>query len=202
MTHTTSGNTYQIDLCLTMDEKEGEKKLCGTYLFRMPFLSDIDPTNEWGDLVLLEKAPLFDHQSIVVYYPPKYNGPRNIALIKIEVMDKEKGQQKRYLIKQYSATENTSRASFDVSGHIKPGFQYEIILTDIVEDLSEEIEWVQDASSSVVASFSIDINEPVKRGATIAVILLLLLASSALIAVLSYIQYLRVKRNHKVDPKR
>ena len=73
MTHTTSGNTYQIDLCLTMDEKEGAKKLCGTYLFRMPFLSDIDPTNEWGDLVLLEKAPLFDHQSIVVYYPPNFS---------------------------------------------------------------------------------------------------------------------------------
>ena len=96
------------------------------------------------------------------------------------------------MIKQYTSIENTSRASFDVAGHIQPGFQYEIILTDAVEDLLEETEWVHDARSSVVASFSIDVNEPVKRGATIAVILLLLVDSHKLKGTNQMVQFAKI----------
>ena len=60
MTHSTSGDPYEIDLCMTMTTTKEKNELCGSYLFKMPFIDDIDPTQEWDDLVLLEKDPLFD----------------------------------------------------------------------------------------------------------------------------------------------
>lgn len=206
MTHSTSGNTYQIDLCMAIDDKEGGiKNLCGSYLFRMPSLHDIDPVNEWDDLVLLEKGPLFNDHTITLYFPPKYQGPRNIALLKAgkNKDDENELDGKRYLIKQFISSENTSRASFDVADYIEAGFEYEIVLTDKKQKgIIEGSEWTYDVHRSVVASFSIDINDPKKRSATVVVILLLFLLVTAILVGLGYLQYLRVKKNHKVDPKR
>ena len=206
MTHATSGNSYQIDLCMTVENEEGEKNLCGSYLFKMPFLDDIDSESEWDDLVLLEKDPLFNSKTIVLYFPPNYNRPRNIALLQTENGDGETEPTKRYLIKQFASTSlyqhNTSRAFFNVADYIQGGLQYEIILTDQKEMTTEGQEWSSDVKSRVVASFSIDFNESSKRGATIAIVLILLIVVTALMIVLGYMQYLRVKRNHKVDPKR
>ena len=206
MTHATSGNSYQIDLCMSVENEEGEKNLCGSYLFKMPFLDDIDSESEWDDLVLLEKDPLFNSKTVVLYFPPNYNGPRNIALLQTESDDGEIEPTKRYLIKQFAylspSQYNTSRASFHVSDYIQGGLQYEIVLTEHVEATTEGQEWTNELKSRVVASFSIDPNESSKRGANIAIVLILLLVITALMIVLGYMQYLRVKRNHKVDPKR
>ena len=206
MTHATSGNSYQIDLCMTVENEEGEKNLCGSYLFKMPFLDDIDSESEWDDLVLLEKDPLFNSKTIVLYFPPNYNGPRNIALLQTENGDGDEEPTKRYLVKQFASTSlyqnNKSIASFYVADYIQGGLQYEIVLTDQKEITTEGQEWTNEVKSRVVASFSINPNESSKRGATIAIVLILLIVVTALIIVLGYMQYLRVKRNHKVDPKR
>ena len=152
------------------------------------------------------KDPLFNSKTIVLYFPPNYNGPRNIALLRTESGDGEKEPTKRYLIKQLSSTSsyqyNTSRVSFYVADYIQGGLQYEIVLTEQKETSTEGQEWTDKAKSRVVASFSIDPNESSKRGATVAIVLILLIVVTALMIVLGYMQYLRVKRNHKVDPKR
>jgi hypothetical protein len=191
---------------MSVENEEGEKNLCGSYLFKMPFLDDIDSESEWDDLVLLEKDPLFNSKTVVLYFPPNYNGPRNIALLQTESDDGEIEPTKRYLIKQFAylspSQYNTSRASFHVADYIQGGLQYEIVLTEHVETTPEGQEWTNELKSRVVASFSIDPNESSKRGANIAIVLILLLVITALMIVLGYMQYLRVKRNHKVDPKR
>ena len=208
MTHATSGNTYEIDLCMSINDIDGGmKNLCGSYLFRMPSLQDIDPDNEWDDLVLLEKEPLFNDHTITLYFPPQYQGPRNIALLRGKGNKKGEAEkevdEKRYLIKQFESTENTSRAVFDVGDYIEAGIEYEIVLMDRKEDgFVEGAEWFYNTHRSVVASFSIDINDPEKRGTTAAIVLLLLLLVTAVLVVLGYLQYLRVKKQNKVDPKR
>ena len=202
MTHSTSGDPYEIDLCMTMTTTKEKNDLCGSYLFKMPFIDDIDPTQEWDDLVLLEKDPLFDEQTIVLYFPPNYRGPRNVALLRTENADGMDETINRYLVKQFSSSANTSRASFYVSKYIEEGLQYEIVLTNDEEQVKEGEQWKNDVKKSVVASFSIDPNDPTKRGATIAVVLVLLIIVTALVVVLVYVQYTRVKKNHKVDPKR
>ena len=202
MTHSTSGDPYEIDLCMAMESTEEKKELCGSYLFKMPYIDDIDPSRDWDDLVLLEKAPLFDDQTIVLYFPPNYSGPRNVVLLRTEIMQGEEEPSNRYLIKQFSSSANTSRASFYVSDYIKAGLQYEIVLTKSEEMIEEGKEWTDDVKSSLVASFSIDPNDPKTRGATVAAVLIVLIVVTALIVVVIYFQYKRVKKNHKVDPKR
>ena len=202
MTHSTSGDPYEIDLCMAIENAEGKKQLCGSYLFKMPFLDDINPSKEWDDLVLLEKDPLFDDQTIVLYFPPNYHGPRNVALLRTEVSDGNEESGNWYLIKQFSSSANTSKVAFDVYDYIEAGIQYEIVLTKNAETVKEGEEWKKDVKSTVVASFSIDPNDPAKRGTTIAVVLVLLIIFTALAVGLVYVQYHRVKKNHKVDPKR
>ena len=203
MTHKTSGNTYQIDLCMSLKYKEGKKNLCGSYLFRMPYVDDIDPENEWNDLVLLEKEPLFKDKTIVLHFPLNYDGPRHVALLKTELTVKEERESgSRILIKQFSSPENSSRISFNVIDDIESGFQYEIVLTKNHEELIDGREWSDNQTTLVVATFSIELDERSKRGASIAVVLVVLLIITTLVAILGYMQYLRVKRNHKVNPKR
>lgn len=204
MTHTTSGNTYQIDLCMSLKYKEGKKNLCGSYLFRMPKVEDIEPENEWDDLVLLEKDPLLKDKTVVLHFPLNYDGPRNVVLLKTELMavKEEKEVGSRILIKQFSSPENTSRISFDVIDYIEPGFQYEIVLTENDEKLIEGSKWNNNKTAPAVATFSIDLDNRSNRRSSLAVVVVLLLAITALAAILGYMQYLRVKRNHKVNPKR
>ena len=189
---------------MSLKNSEGSKNLCGSYLFTMPFKDDINHKKVWNDLVLVEKEPLFKDKTIVIHFPFNYDGPRNVALLKKEsaAITKAKGPGDLILIKRFDTSKHASRISFDATEYIEPGFEYKIVMVKDKEDFLVGDEWNDNQPRNVVATFSNDFDDRSKRRTTSAVVSVLLLALVALAGIVGYIQYLNVKRNHKVDPKR
>ena len=204
MTYTTSGDTYQMDICMSLESKEDKKEMCGSYLFRMPYVNEIDGESEWNDLVLIEKDQLFNAKKIVLHFPFNYQGPRNVALIQLSSSPAKgsEGDITRTLIKHFSANDDVSTASFDMIEYIEAGFQYEVVLVQDAETLEKETNKLNSSRIITVATFSIEQNETANRRATIAIVVILLLIVVIVVAIIGYIQYLRVKKHHKVEPKR
>ena len=205
MTYSTSGNTYQMDLCMSLKGKQDEKELCGSYLFRMPYVEDIDVENEWNDLVLVENDPIFIDKTIVLHFPFNYEGPRNVALLKLSSNPANEKTENitQTLIKHFSSNGNVSTMSFNMIDHMEAGFHYQIVLAEDIQAIGKKVNEMNSSQRiTVVATFFISRDDISNRRSAIAVVLVLLIVLTTLMSILGYIQYLRVKKKHKVDPKR
>ena len=179
--------------------EEHQEELCGSYLFLMPHEKDIDRSNDWNDLVLLERDPLFKEHMIVLHFPLYSVGPRNIALLKVE-WDRAAGSKedaKRTLVQQMLDATNSNTVSFPVEHGGNTDTHYELVL--INDDLGT---WTPNQKISIIATFTLDADEISNRRAATASILVILAILLAVTLILCYIQYQRVKKIHKVDPPR
>ena len=103
MTATTSGNTYNLDLCV-----DGA---CGSYLFRMPEVEEISGAQ---DLILVNKSDLMDRQRLTLYLPQPLEATKTLSLL-------SNGS----LVEEYSMKAGLDVVSFPIGGHLDKGI-YEV----------------------------------------------------------------------------
>ena len=163
MTATTSGDTYRLDLCL--DDIE-----CGSYLFRMPDLEEIE--EEEKDLILVERRSLLRRKRIVLYFPESEANHREVGLMK----------RNSTVVETFPVS--GTFLSTPIGGHLDPGIYQIVLLKD-------------DAVDKVVAQFELKHEKHPVRSTSVWVVIFLILGT--LLSLTGYFRYAWVKKIKRIN---
>jgi len=199
MTTTTSGHTYSLDICLfsaadatsPSNESLSAAPTCGSYLFRIPRVSDIQ-ASDFRDLILLDKRSLLNEQTLDLYFPKHFEDKQEkifVQLLKVEGQhddDADTVLVEDFEVETLGQGLSGDSASFPIGGHLDKGV-YEVAVK--VDDGHAEV---------VVARFELNHEDLEAKSASVWVTIGLVIFTLVTLGV--YFKYLCVKKFQKVDP--